>query len=129
MRELLEAAERTLLQALLERDHAVVAAILDDDFLITTAGWITEPVDQATWLSSLADHELDNFTMEVVAVRLRDPVAVVLAESRQEGRRSGAPWQHTFRYTDVWSMQDGKPRLLVRHASVIRPPPAGQGEE
>src|SRR5690349_8029798 len=47
MRELLEAAERTLLQALLERDHAVVAAILDDDFLITSSP--TSP-----WRSSLS---------------------------------------------------------------------------
>jgi hypothetical protein len=37
-----------------------------------------------------------------LATRRYDNVAVVLAEAAQRGSRSGEPWEHTFRYTDVW---------------------------
>jgi hypothetical protein len=120
---ILTAAEEELLQALIDHDHDAVAALLDDDFVITTAGWMADPVDKATWLTGLADHELDSFTIDVVAVRSRGPMAVVLARSHQAGRRAGEAWQHDFRYTDVWLTDGDRPRLLARHASALRPTP------
>jgi hypothetical protein len=45
-------------------------------------------------------------------------VAVVLAESSQEGTRDGEPWSLTFRYTDVWVLGE-RWQLAVRHASVV----------
>ena len=93
--------------------------LLTDDFLITTAGWISEPADKVTWLSGLADRRLDEFDLRLVAVRRYGNVAVVLAESAQRGTRSGQRWEHTFRYTDVWRRQDTDWLLAVRHASAI----------
>ncbi len=83
-------------------DHGALTALLADDFLITTAGWIAEPADKPTWLAGLGEHQLDEFELRLLAVRQHDKVAVVLAESAQKGSRSGEPWEHTFRYTDVW---------------------------
>jgi ketosteroid isomerase-like protein len=113
-------AERALLQALKRHDLDKVALSLADDFLITTAGWIAEPVDKPTWLAGLAEHRLDEFDLRLLAHRQYDDVAVVLAESAQKGSRSGEPWEYTFRYTDVWLSEDEAWLLAVRHASIVR---------
>jgi ketosteroid isomerase-like protein len=114
-------AEHALLQALRRRDLDTLTALLADDFLITTAGWIAEPVDKPTWLAGLAEHQLDEFELRLLAVRQHDNVAVVLAESAQKGSRSGEPWENTFRYTDVWLRGSAGWLLAVRHASVVPP--------
>ena len=112
-------AEHALLQALRRQDLDTLTALLADDFLITTAGWIAEPADKPTWLAGLAEHQLDEFELRLLAVRQHDNVAVVLAESAQKGSRSGEPWAHTFRYTDVWLRGGAGWRLAVRHASIV----------
>lgn len=116
----LYAAELAFLQALQRRDRDALAALLTDDFVITTAGWIAEPADKATWLAGVAEHQLDEFELQLLAVRRYDDVAVVLAESAQKGSRSGEHWEHTFRYTDVWLSRSAGWLLAVRHASTIR---------
>jgi ketosteroid isomerase-like protein len=114
-------AEQALLQALQRQDLDTLTALLTDDFLITTAGWIAEPADKPTWLAGLAEHQLDEFELRLLAVRRYDNAAVVLAESDQKGSRSGETWEHTFRYTDVWLRGGTGWLLAVRHASIVRP--------
>jgi ketosteroid isomerase-like protein len=114
-------AEHALLQALQRHDLDALTAFLTDDFLITTAGWIAEPADKPTWLAGLAEHQLDEFELRLLAVRRYSNAAVVLAESAQKGSRSGEPWEHTFRYTDVWLNRNAGWLLAVRHASAVRP--------
>jgi ketosteroid isomerase-like protein len=114
-------AEHGLLLALQQQDLAVLATFLADEFLIVTAGWIAEPADRPTWLDGVAEHDLDEFDLRLLAVRRYDDVAVVLAESAQKGTRSGRPWQYTFRYTDVWRRVDAAWLLPVRHASIVSP--------
>ena len=114
-------AEHALLRALRRQDLDMLTALLADDFLITTAGWIAEPADKPTWLAGLAEHQLDEFKLRLLAVRQHDNVAVVLAESAQKGSRSGEPWEHTFRYTDVWLRGSAGWLLAVRHASIVHP--------
>ena len=113
-------AEHAVLQALRRHDLDTLTALLADDFLITTAGWIAEPADKPTWLAGLGEHQLDEFELRLLAVRQHDNVAVVLAESAQKGSRSGEPWEHTFRYTDVWLHESAGWLLAVRHASIVR---------
>jgi ketosteroid isomerase-like protein len=114
-------AEHALLQALQRQDLDTLTALLTDDFLITTAGWIAEPADKSTWLAGLAEHQLDEFKLRLVAVQRYGNVGVVLAESAQKGSRSGERWEHTFRYTDVWLNRNARWLLAVRHASAVRP--------
>jgi ketosteroid isomerase-like protein len=114
-------AEHALLQALQRQDLDTLTASLTDDFVITTAGWIAEPADKPTWLAGLAEHQLDEFELRLLAVRRYDNVSVVLAESAQKGSRSGERWEHTFRYTDVWLRGNTGWLLAVRHASIVRP--------
>lgn len=114
----LEQAESRLLEALQRADLAGAAELLRDDFLITTAGWLPEPVDKSTWLAELsASMTLDRFTLRLIASRRFGDSAVALVESEQSGAHAGTPFSMTFRYTDTWVIGDGVWRLAVRHAS------------
>jgi ketosteroid isomerase-like protein len=114
----LELVERELLDALRLGDLAASADLLRDDFLITTAGWLPEPVGKEAWLQALAGRmTLERFDFRLIATRRYGDVAVVLAESSQEGTHDGAQYSMTFRYTDVWVLESAGWRLATRHAS------------
>jgi len=114
----LEQAETRLLAALRRGDLAGAAELLRDDFLITTAGWLSEPVDKSTWLAELSQSmTLASFALRLVASRRFGDTAVALVESEQSGIHAGTPFSMTFRYTDTWVLDDGVWRLAVRHAS------------
>ena len=114
----LEAVERELLDTLRRGDLAATADLLRDDFLITTAGWLSEPVGKDAWLEAASGRmTLDRFDLTLVATRRYGDVAVVLAESAQEGSHDEAPYSMVFRYTDVWVLEDAGWRLATRHAS------------
>jgi ketosteroid isomerase-like protein len=115
----LEFVERELLDALRRADRTALDALLRDDFVITTAGWLSEPVGKQAWLeAALGEHVLERFDLRLTATRRYGDVAVVLAESSQEGTRDGEAWSLTFRYTDVWVLGEAW-RLAARHASVV----------
>ena len=113
-----ELAESQLLTALQRGDLTAVGELLRDDFLVTTAGWMPEPVDKLTWLAGLADRmTLETFTLRLIASRRYGDTAVVLVESDQRGTHDGTPFLMTFRYTDTWVLKDGSWQLAIRHAS------------
>jgi len=119
----LEAVERELLQTLQRGDVSATADLLREDFLITTAGWLAEPVGKVDWLEALRGRmTLEEFDLRVIATRRYGDVAVVLAESTQRGTHDGAPYAMTFRYTDVWVLEEGGWRLATRHASGLPTP-------
>lgn len=116
----LESVERELLGALSKGDLKGAAALLRDDFLITTAGWIAEPVGKRRWLDSAAERmTLRSFDLRLLATRQFGDVAVVLAESAQEGTHDGQEFALTFRYTDVWVRGETGWGLATRHASIV----------
>ena len=116
----LERAERELLDALSHGDPGGVSARLHDRFLITTAGWIAEPVGKEAWVDSLTDRmTLESFDLRVLATQRFGDVAVVLAESTQEGTHEGERFALTFRYTDVWVDGGAGWALATRHASIV----------
>lgn len=88
--------------------------------MITTAGWIAEPVGKVAWLSSLSQRmALESFDLRLLATQRFGEIAVVLAESAQEGTHDGEPYSLTFRYTDVWIRGDDGWTLTTRHASIV----------
>jgi ketosteroid isomerase-like protein len=99
-----------------------LAELLDDDFVITTAGWLDRPATKPQWLHEVSSqHVVHDFTMNSVDVREMGSVVVVLVESTQWATWKNAPFTGTFRYTDVWRRDDhdGVWRLAVRHASLL----------
>ena len=66
----LERVERELLGALGRADLNAASALLHDDFLITTAGWIAEPVGKEAWLGSLSERmTLESFDLRLLATQ------------------------------------------------------------
>ena len=116
----LERLERELLESLSRGDLDAAGTLLRDDFLITTAGWITEPVGKQAWLDALAGRmTLESFDLRLLATQQVGDVAVAIAESAQEGTHDDRPFSLTFRYTDVWVRDDRDWALATRHASSV----------
>jgi ketosteroid isomerase-like protein len=116
----LEQAERSLWEAIRSGDLDRAASRLRDDFLITTAGWVADPIGKQAWLDAArAQMTLTDFDLTMIATRRYGDVAVVLCESSQAGTHNGASFAMTFRYTDVWIAETGGWLLAVRHASAL----------
>jgi ketosteroid isomerase-like protein len=116
----LERSERKLLESLSRGDLDAAGSLLRDDFLITTAGWIAEPVGKKAWFDALTGRmTLHSFDLRVLATQEFGDVAVAIAESAQEGTHDGKPFSLTFRYTDVWVRDDPNWALATRHASIV----------
>lgn len=82
----LERLERQLLESLSRGDLNAAGRLLREDFLITTAGWIAEPVGKQAWLDELAGRlTLQSFDLRLVATQEFGHVAVAIVESAQEG--------------------------------------------
>jgi ketosteroid isomerase-like protein len=114
----LERLERELLGSLSRGDLDAAGTLLRDDFLITTAGWIAEPVGKQAWLDGLGRMTLQTFDLRLLATQEFGDVAVAIAESAQEGTHDDKPFSLTFRYTDVWVRDDPDWALATRHASI-----------
>jgi ketosteroid isomerase-like protein len=113
--------EAAILHAIVEQDWDSVSALLDDDFVITTAGWLESPATKESWIAAFADRLLlHRFDIRSLETRDLGSVVVVLMLSTQWATWKGAPFKGDFRYTDVWRASDGgKWRLAVRHASLL----------
>ena len=113
--------ERALLQTVADRHWDGLADHLHDDFLITTAGWLSAPATKQQWVDEVAArHVLHRFTIHSVEVRVVETVCVALVLSTQWLTWKNQPFEGDFRYTDVWSPGDnGRWRLVVRHASLV----------
>lgn len=116
----LEQAERSLWETLRAGDLDGAGSRLRDDFLITTAGWIAEPIGKDAWLRAYGERmTLTDFDFTLIAMRRYGEAAVVICESSQTGTHDGAAFAMRFRYTDVWVSEAGEWLLAVRHASAL----------
>lgn len=116
----LAALEAAVLQALVDKDRPTLTALLDERFLITTAGWLAEPAGRDTWVQEALDrHVLHDFSIHSIEQRDLKSVVVALVLSSQTVTWQGRRQTLRFRYTDVWRATDGKWVLAVRHASMV----------
>jgi hypothetical protein len=112
--------ESDVLQAIVERRWDALASMLDDDFVITTAGWLDAPAGRVEWVREVeAKHELHRFSIDSIAVKPFGDIRVVLVLSTQTVTWQGAQAEFRFRYTDVWRPAGDSWLLGVRHASIV----------
>ena len=78
--------------------------------------------DKPTWLAGLAEHQLDEFELRLLATRQYDNVAVVLAESAQKGRPR-ASHGSTPSATQTCGDAETRGGSFSRSSRVDRPPP------
>lgn len=116
----LEALESAVLQAIVDRRWDTLSGLLDDDFVITTAGWLDAPAGKAQWVREVeATHELHGFSIGSIVERTFGDILVALVLSQQTATWRGERQEFTFRYTDVWRWRRGGWVLSVRHASLV----------
>jgi ketosteroid isomerase-like protein len=114
------ALESAVLQAIVDRRWDGLMGLLDEDFVITTAGWLDAPARKAQWVREVAArHELHAFSIESIDERSFDDVRIALVLSTQTATWRGERQDFRFRYTDVWRQQPEGWLLLVRHASIV----------
>jgi hypothetical protein len=73
------AIEAALLDCLAAQNWVRLRALLDDDFMITTAGWMERPSSMEDWIDGLRMQHgpLESYQIHSVDVRMLDDVAVV----------------------------------------------------
>jgi ketosteroid isomerase-like protein len=112
--------ESAVLQAVMDRRWDALSDLLDEDFVITTAGWLAEPAGKAEWVREAeARHELHDFSIESLVERSFADTRVVLVLSTQTLTWQGERQDLRFRYTDVWRRAQDRWLLAVRHASMV----------
>jgi hypothetical protein len=116
----LAALETAILQALVDKDRSRLMALLDERFLITTAGWLAEPAGRDKWVQEVLDrHLLHDFSIQSIEARELGGCVVALVLSSQTVTWQGQRQTYGFRYTDVWTPKDEEWLLAVRHASMV----------
>lgn len=122
--------ESAVLQAIVDRRWDQLMGLLDEDFVITTAGWLDAPASKAQWVREAeARHELHAFSIESIDERPFNDVRVALVLSTQTVTWQGERQEFRFRYTDVWRLRGEGWLLAVRHASIVPAArPGGSGE-
>ena len=120
MRHDIPTLEAMLLQTIVDKNWTGLADVLNDDFVITTAGWLSEPCTKAAWIKEVSEqHDLRAFELRSVDLRKAGDVTVALVSSTQRAIWKGAPFEGLFRYTDVWCPGPHHEQLLVRHATLV----------
>jgi hypothetical protein len=115
------ALELELLMAMRDADLATIDRLLNDSFIITTAGWLREPADKTTWMDAISAHKLDAAELHEVTTRAYGDVLITWVHSTQQGVFRGEQYTHQFRYTDIWVRTEAGWRLDVRHATLLPP--------
>ena len=112
--------ESAVLQAIRERRWDSLVGLLDDEFVITTAGWLEAPAGRADWIREVeARHELLEFSIESIVEHCFDDVRIALVLSKQTVMWHGERAEFRCRYTDVWRRTRDRWLLLIRHASIV----------
>jgi ketosteroid isomerase-like protein len=114
------ALESAVLQAIVDRRWDRLMGLLDEDFVITTAGWLDAPARKAQWVREVeARHELHAFSIESIEERPFNDVRIALVLSTQTVTWQGEQQDFRFRYTDIWRQRREGWLLSVRHASIV----------
>lgn len=112
----IQSLERRWMQAWVEADLDTCAAILADDFLLTSARGVLMP--KAAWLAN-AGSVFTCTAFEWLELRVRPfgDFAVVHGRSRQQARVGDTDWSGLFLTTDVWARRDKGWQVVARHGT------------
>ena len=110
------ALERAWMQAWVEGDLKACAAILADDFVLTSARGILMSKD--TWLANAGSvFKCTAFDWEEITVRPFGDVAIVHGRSHQKASVGKQDWSGLFLTTDVWVKRNEKWQVVSRHGT------------
>jgi hypothetical protein len=127
--------ENQLFQAVQNKDHAGVDAILAEDFQLWTPRPPGDPVPREDWQKQSLAENLNEFRIEQMAARsLEENATVVSFVLSKTVERAGKPSLQNYFVVDLWQKAEDKWMLSDRYASQlsgassrpVRPSPSGK---
>lgn len=112
-------AMRELSRALIQRDAATVARLLDDDFTGFDASGVI--VSKSQWLADLASGELAFHSIDADSIDLQvlDDAVRVHADLTFRARYSRSSYNGSFRCLGMFVRRDDSWKLLISKARVV----------
>jgi hypothetical protein len=120
-----EALERSILQCVVDKRWADLADLLHDDFVITTAGWLSEPASKQAWIAEVAEsHVLHGFDIHLCRRPGHGRLSPLCWSCRRSAQRGGTLRSRARSATPTCGVADDgdRWRLAVRHASLLPKP-------
>lgn len=110
------AREKEWMQAWIMKDENAFAAILSDDFLLTSARG--RFMNKQEWISgAMGAFTCEDFDWEEIKVRTYGNTAVVNARAKQRAKVGEEDWSGHFLLTDVWVLQNDHWQVVARHGT------------
>jgi len=95
-----------------------VAALLDEDFVITFEDGSTHSkTGYISYNAAASVHIIDAETLDI-KVHLHGNTAILTGTYHERGDEKGKPYDYRDRFTDVWMKKDGKWKMIASHYAV-----------
>jgi hypothetical protein len=108
--------ERAWMNAWIAKDRATCEALLDDEFLLSSARGVL--IRKAEWLDgAMSVFNCREFEWQKVLVRPFGTVALVHSTIRQIASVANQDWSGVFMLTDAWVLRDERWRVVSRHGT------------
>ena len=112
------ALEVKLMESYKQRQIALFASMLDDDFVITIEDGSTYGKTGYVSFTAKPSVQIDVVEMSDLKIRLHGSTAVLTGAYHERGKNKGEAYDYHDRFTDVWMKSNGKWRLVASHYSV-----------
>lgn len=114
----LRAAEFQLTDFYKQREVAGLAAMLDEDFVITFEDGGT--LSKTGYISFMAapSEQVAVAEMLDMKIRIHGTTGIVTGVYHEKGTTKGKPYEYRDRFTDVWKKKNGKWLMIASHYAV-----------
>jgi hypothetical protein len=108
------ALEQALADAIVRSDVDAASSILDEDFVLSSTGGMSQHMPRDEWLAALPDLDTRSLEPEVIDNRLFGDVMVARVFVRWDASFGERDMTGSYAVTDVFRRQDGGWRLAWR---------------
>jgi ketosteroid isomerase-like protein len=102
------------------RDMDRLEELVAPGFRFTAIHLDPEPMSREQWMGAAREgYTIVSFAFEHMDIDVFGDTGVIHARYSQVASFQHTPLSNVFRLTDVWSRQDGRWRVVVRHSSIL----------
>ena len=102
------------------RDMDRLEELVAPGFRFTAVHLNPEPMTREQWMGAAREgYTILSFAFEHMDIDVFGDTGVIHARYSQVASFEHTPLSNVFRLTDVWSRQDGRWRVVVRHSSIL----------
>ena len=116
----LERLEDEWMARMQARDMDRLEELVAPGFRFTAIHLHPEPMTREQWMGAAREgYTILSFAFEHMDIDVFGETGVIHARYSQVASYQHTPLSNVFRLTDVWSRQDGRWRVVVRHSSIL----------